>query len=65
MSCKAETLEMILAVMDTEKSMYAIVRDSGVSHMTVMRALNQLERDAKVRQVTDRVGQVYPKWVKV
>jgi DeoR/GlpR family transcriptional regulator of sugar metabolism len=51
--------------MDMEKSMYTIIRDSGVSHMTVLRALEELERSGKVQQITDVVGQVYPRWVRI
>ena len=65
MSCRQKTLGRILAVMDTEKSMYTIIRDSGVSHMTVQRALAELERSGKVQQITNAVGQVYPRWVRI
>lgn len=66
MSCRTKTLESVLSAMGVqEKSMYAIIKDSGVSQISVMCALKQLEREGKVKQVTDAVGQVYPRWMLV
>lgn len=65
MACNKKTIESVLVAMrdmDGDVSPYQISLKTGMAHTTIQRALFELEKSGKVKQVTDGVGQVYPRW---